>query len=49
MTEVAPTVSFGVPWKAQLAGWLLARHVWPTSSKNVFTLRTGCRGRSVVR
>ena len=26
----AVSVSLGAPRKAQLAGWLLARHVWPT-------------------
>ena len=42
------SVSLGAPQKARLAEWLLAWHVWPTCLEELSTLRSGCRGCSVV-
>ena len=47
--ELRVSVSLGTPWRAQLTRWLLAQLIWLTCPKDVYTLRSGCWGCSVVR
>ena len=42
------SISLGAPQKAQLVGWLLAWHVWPTCPKDLGMLRSSCHGRLVM-
>ena len=41
--------SLSAPRKAQLAGWLLVRHVWPICPEELSTLKSGCWGHLVKK
>ena len=38
------SISLDAPRKAQLVGWLLARHMWLTYPEELSMLWLGCRG-----